>query len=239
MRAGKLFAGPTETLIALIPASERARNRWSSLAVSASLDRSSLPSLAPSLDWVSEKLWKLQGMGDYPVEARLDTLSLQARPALAKALLKQSGKFSEKSPIRIFADKDNASRLTQIQKQISSALGISVIQANRKTADWILESFESSSWSLDLVLSKITGDRSWMEWGEIPLNDPRKLSLYLEKARGALIEKPVLIPVGFATQDLRIKAYLNPPPVLGTGEIDLARLSYDPQSLIRPRRKPQ
>jgi len=243
-KTGQIRELPTTHLSGLVPVSNRAKNRWASLAVSSALDRSRLPALTPSLDWVPNVLWDLQGVGPYPSDAHLDTLSLNSRPSLAKALLKQAGGFSKEKPLRLSLEGDSsAPLLVALQKQLSSALEIPVrilssnSKAHREPADWVLQTWKTQTWSIEDYLEDITGDSSWNQWNEIPLSEPTRITKFLEKTKNALVENPKIIPLGFAHREVRVKNYVNPLAVLGTGELDFSLVSYDPKSLERPRKK--
>ncbi len=245
-KSGKPLLIETQNLIALVPVSDRARKPLASLAVSSAIDRSTLPSIMGSVDWAPPLLWRLQQIGDPPLAPGLDSIRLVANPELARSRLQQAGGFSRNRPIIIASElpatADDALEAA-LQRQLRKTLEIpvQVIDRAKKSsarADWVLKTWKRSSWSLEVYLEGITQDASWREWNEIPLADPRRGAMYVEKTRNALLEKAALIPLGFEISELRIKNYLNAPAVSPDGRVDLSSLSYDPKALVRPRRSP-
>jgi hypothetical protein len=245
-RSGKPLILETQNLVALVPASDRARNPAASLAISTAIDRRSLPTLAGSVDWTPPLLWQLQQIGEPPISAGVDTVPLTGNAELARERLKQAGGFSKARPIIIASALPSSwdeALVAAIQRQLIKSLGIPVRMVNLKglagtKPDWILRTWNRSAWSIEIQLEEITHDPSWREWNEIPLSDPRRTSLYVEKTRAALMERAQLIPLGFELAELRVKSYVITPGVAPDGRVELAGLSYDPAALIRPRRSP-
>lgn len=222
---GKSFSMPKPSLVALFPASARASERSSMLALSSALVRALRDSPIAGLrtpgatpDWVPPETWKLQKMGDAP---RIEPGPSPAFPAGKATVLLQSSLES--------------ARMTEgIRSRVQKALGVRVrLAAKGEKPDWVLKETVVPHGDLAAFLHSLDPSGKWQAWHELPLQDPKRVALYAERSRKALVEEPVLVPVGFGMRTVWTKRYLNPLRVID-GTIDLTQLSYDPATLARP-----
>lgn len=222
---GKSFSMPKPSLVALFPASARASERSSMLALSSALARALRDSPIAGLrtsgatpDWVPPETWKLQKMGDAP---RIEPGPAPAFPG-------------GKAPVLLQSSLDSTRMTEEIRSRIQKALGLRVRMANKgEKPDWVLRESVVPHGDLAAFLHSLDPSGQWQPWHELPLQDPKRVTLYAEQSRKALVEEPVLIPVGFGLRTVWIKRYLNPLRVIDA-TIDLAQLGYDPAALARP-----
>lgn len=224
-RTGKVVSLEQAELIVLVPNSDRARSKQAMLAVSIALDRKGAPGIRPALDWIPAETWKLQSLGPYPQGLHPEQLTLEDQPSLARSLWKPSGKeFTLKHSKR-----DDA-LAAHLRTSIGLALGIRVhaSEKSKGNPDWTLLRFPILNGDMAAMLDSLDPQGGWREWGRLAIQDPVRLSRFIERTRKVLVESPTLIPVGFGLKQLRVKNYVNPPAVLGIGVMDLGSISYDP-----------
>lgn len=224
-RAGKLISLEQAELIVLMPNSERARSKLAMQAVSAALDRQGAPGIRGALDWIPPEVWKLQQLGPYPQGLHLASLTLQDQPELARSLWKPSGK-----EFTLRHSKRDDVLAAHLRTSIGLALGLKVKAAEKsKTpADWTLMRFPAPNADMVGMLDALDPQGRWMDWGTLSIQDPMRLSRFIERTKTVLVDSPSVIQVGLGLRQLRVKNYVNAPATLGLGVMDLVSITYDP-----------